>query len=115
MKRALVLVFGLVCLVGGMMLDSGPVQAKNSGDHFVKGKVVALEGCYTKATSVNAVCLGVVETNKGSRPGKVVGDVYIGKTVYLECSYSSGEQHCVKPWVTSVGEGYLRGGEQAIQ
>lgn len=115
MKRALVLVFGLVCLVGAILIDTPPAQAMNSGDHFVKGKIVALEGCYTKATSVNAVCLAVIETNKGSHPAKVVGDVYLGKTVYQECTHASGEQHCSKPWGTSVGEVYLHGGERDLE
>ncbi|QGH72021.1 hypothetical protein N1M2_158 [Klebsiella phage N1M2] len=111
MKRALVLVFGLVCLVGGLLIDSPTVQAKNSGDHFVKGKIVALEGCYSKETSVESICLGVVETALGHRSGKIVGDVYIGKNVYQECVSNSVETKCSKVWRASVGESYLVGGE----
>lgn len=108
MKRALVLVFGLLCLVGAILIDTPPAQAMNSGDHFVKGKIVALEGCYTKRDGT--FCLGVVDSNGVKRGGRIYGDRSIGDVVYKQCVVTT-EITCDKSWRSSIGESYLKGGQ----
>lgn len=112
MKRAVVLVVALGMIAVGAFMDTPHAQAENiAGQHFVKGKIVALESCYGSATRVSSTCLGVVESNGSRHAGKIIGDVQIGRVVYLECQTSSGLTHCNKEWGTSVGERYLNGGE----
>jgi hypothetical protein len=112
MKRAVVLVMALGLIGVGAFMDTPHAFAENiSGDHFVKGKIVAVESCYNSATKVSSTCLGVVESNDRRHAGKITGDVRIGRAVYLECETANGFTECSKDWGTSVGERYLHGGE----
>ncbi|QYN79917.1 membrane protein [Kosakonia phage Kc263] len=113
MKRAVVLVVALGMIVTGFLMDGPVARAENSsGNHFVSGRVVAVEGCYSNATHVGSTCLGVVESKGGKHAGKIAGDVMLDKVVYRECDVrSNGEVNCTKEWQTSVGEVYLQGGE----
>jgi hypothetical protein len=112
MKRAVVLIVALGMIGMGVMMDTPHAMAENTtGQHFVKGKIAALESCYSSATRVSSTCLGVVETNGTRHAGKIIGDVQIGRMVYLECQTANGFTHCSNDWGTSVGERYLNGGE----
>jgi len=112
MKRAAVLFVALGMITTGLLMDpSHAIAVESTGNHFVKGKIAALESCYGRATSVTSTCLGVVETNGTKRAGKIVGDLQIGRAVYLECRTVDGSRTCSENWTTSVGEIYVEGGE----
>jgi len=116
MKRAAVLFVALGMIATGLVMDPPHAKAEESaGNHFVKGKIAALESCYGRATSVTSTCLGVIETNGVKHAGKIVGDLQIGRAVYLECRTESGSRVCSENWTTSVGERYVEGGEIAAQ
>lgn len=112
MKRMVILVAALGMVTCGLMMGGNDALAENSsGNHFVKGRVVAIEACYANEIHVNGSCLGVIESNGVKHPGKIIGDASIDKTVYQECEVSGGVTQCSKNWGTSVGEAYLKGGE----
>ena len=113
MKRAVVLVVALIMIATGFLMAGPDARAENSsGNHFVSGRVVAVEACYTNATHVGGTCVGVVESKGTKHAGKIAGDVTIDRVVYRECyTRTDGETDCTKEWRTSVGEVYLQGGE----
>lgn len=105
MKRIIILVVALVSIITGLLMDGSPARAENHvGDYYIKGKVVALEGCERNG------CIAVVKVNDQSRVIHIVGDVQIGASVYRECT--SG--YCKENWQTSIGETYLHGGEAEL-
>lgn len=112
MKRAVILVVALSAVVTGFLIDGPKTRAENgSGNHFISGKVVAIESCYNNAVNVSGTCLGVVESQGNKHAGKILGDVTIDRRVYRECQTVDGQTECSKDWGTSVGELYLQGGE----
>lgn len=112
MKRAVVLVVALGMIVTGFMMD-GPNAHANTGDgnHFISGKIIAVDACYRNETRVGETCVAVVESNGSKHGATVTGDVVVDKVVYRECTTTDGELDCSKEWLTSVGEVYLAGGE----
>jgi hypothetical protein len=110
MKRALILIVAVCMILTGCFLDEGSAKAEvSAGNHYLKGRVTALEACYTDALTHTPICVGVIEHNGTRRSGHIVGDVRIGFPVYKECTWDLGPK-CDKNWHTSVGEDYLRGG-----
>lgn len=114
MRRVAVLFVAVGMIATGLFMDPPHAKAEDTaGNHFVKGKIVALESCYSSATKVSSTCLGVVETNGAKHAGKIMGDIQMGRVVYLECRTVDGLSECNQTWGTSVGERYLQGGEIA--
>lgn len=114
MKRLIMLAIALIMVTAGYLIEPPHAMAENvNGQHFVKGKIEALESCYSNATKVSSICLGVVKSNGVKRAGKLMGDLQIGRVVYLECRTHNGFTECSNEWTTSIGENYLRGGEIA--
>lgn len=112
MKRFLILAVAVSLIGMGAFMDPPRAEMQNlPGNHFVKGKVIAIESCYTNATRVSSTCLGVIETNGKKQAGKIMGDVRIDRTVYLECRTEDDLTACNPEWNSSVGELYLNGGE----
>lgn len=112
MKRAVVLVMVLACIVTGIFISPLTALAENNaGNHFVKGKIIAVESCYSAASKMGSTCIGIVESNGSKHSGKIMGDVLMDRAVYLECRTENGFTNCNSEWNTSVGETYLVGGE----
>lgn len=112
MKRIVVLVVALAMMAFGIFTSSSPALAENNtGHHFVKGKIIAVESCYSNGTKITSLCLGIIESNGSKHTAKISGDVRLDHTAYLECNTENGFTECNKDWNTSVGETYLQGGE----
>lgn len=112
MKRAVVLVVALGMIVTGLLMD-GPNAKASNGNHFISGRIIAVDACYNNETRVGQTCVAVVESNGSKHGATVIGDVVIDKVVYRECHTVDGVTDCTKEWQTSVGEIYLSGGELA--
>lgn len=109
MKRALILVVAVVMIFAGVFMGESDAKAEvSAGKHYVKGVIVALEGCYTNHEGTT--CLGVVDVNGTKRGGRIYGDKAIGEVVYKQCDVGSSTV-CDKAWHPSIGENYLRGGQ----
>lgn len=114
MKRAVVLILALGLIGTGVFMDTPHALAENiSGNHYVKGKILAVESCFDTKSKSESNCLSVIESNGRKHSAMVIGDVQIGRAVYLECHTTNGFTNCSKEWGTSVGELYLNGGEIA--
>lgn len=114
MKRAVVLVIAVGMIGVGVFMDTPHALAENiSGNHYVKGKILAVESCFNSKSKSDSNCLSVIESNGSKHTAMVIGDPQLGHTVYLECETNNGFTHCNKEWGTSVGERYLQGGEIA--
>ncbi|AEV89639.1 hypothetical protein OBP_202 [Pseudomonas phage OBP] len=112
MKRAVILVVAISMILTGCFMEPNSTNTEiSAGSHYLKGQVIALEACYSNATDVGSTCVGVVDNNGQKRAGRVMGDIRIGSNVYKECTISERGNTCSNVWKTSVGEGYLKGGE----
>lgn len=112
MKRALILVVAISMILTGCFMPEDKVVAEiSAGNHYLKGQVIAVEGCYKGITPDSNSCLGVVQYDNNKRAGKLVGDIVVGSTVYKECNTTANTTTCSEAWTTSVGEEYMRGGQ----